>query len=202
MRSHTQWLRSARHRNRRNGHSLSPRPIATCGGKANHLGRRLARFRSRFFSVYPDAEGPRSAWRRRHGGGRIPRSCAFANGRWFLGETNDYWLQRPAGSPCMGQAYGGASVVRASLLEVATGVRLERQRWAHRLQKGLAGIHLNTPMGRPPPEDRTHTGPEGEAAIAAGKRYMDWDSSYSKIQSTHPQTIGYGLVDSLVGLTS
>ena len=31
---------------------------------------------------------------------------------------------------------------------------------------------------------------------------MDWVSSYSKIQSARPQTIGYGLVDRPVGLTS
>lgn len=65
---------------------------------------------------------------------------------------------------------------------------------------GLAGIHLNMPMARPTPEDRTDTDPEALAALAAGKHYMDWDSGYSKIQATRPQTIGYGLVDSPVGL--
>ncbi len=32
------------------------------------------------------------------------------------------------------------------------------------------------------------------------KHYRDWDSGYSKEQSTRPQTIGYGLVDSPAGL--
>ena len=32
------------------------------------------------------------------------------------------------------------------------------------------------------------------------KYYRDWDSGYSKQQSTRPQTIGYGLVDSPAGL--
>jgi pimeloyl-ACP methyl ester carboxylesterase len=68
--------------------------------------------------------------------------------------------------------------------------------------RGLAGIHLNMPMARPTADDRADTDPEALAALAAGKQYMDWDSGYSKIQSTRPQTIGYGLVDSPVGLAA
>jgi pimeloyl-ACP methyl ester carboxylesterase len=65
---------------------------------------------------------------------------------------------------------------------------------------GLVGIHTNMPIARILPEDRTDTDPAVLAALAAGKRYSDEDSGYSKIQSTRPQTIGYGLVDSPVGL--
>jgi pimeloyl-ACP methyl ester carboxylesterase len=67
---------------------------------------------------------------------------------------------------------------------------------------GLAGIHLNMPMARPTAEDRADPDDEVLAALAAGKHYMDWDSGYSKIQSTRPQTIGYGLVDSPVALAA
>ncbi|MGH6693393.1 MAG: epoxide hydrolase, partial [Gammaproteobacteria bacterium] len=37
------------------------------------------------------------------------------------------------------------------------------------------------------------------AALAGMQHYQDWDSGYSKQQSTRPQTLGYGLVDSPVG---
>lgn len=68
--------------------------------------------------------------------------------------------------------------------------------------KGLVGIHLNMPMARPTAEDRADPDTEVLAALNAGKHYMEWDSGYSKIQATRPQTIGYGLVDSPVALAS
>ncbi|MGZ5394891.1 MAG: alpha/beta fold hydrolase, partial [Mycobacterium sp.] len=36
-------------------------------------------------------------------------------------------------------------------------------------------------------------------ALERGQYYQKWDSGYSKQQSTRPQTVGYGLVDSPVG---
>ena len=36
-------------------------------------------------------------------------------------------------------------------------------------------------------------------ALSAAKHYKDWDSGYSKQQSTRPQTLGYGLADSPLG---
>ena len=66
--------------------------------------------------------------------------------------------------------------------------------------QGLAGIHTNMPIARILPEDREESDPAVVAALAAGARYNAVDSGYSKIQSTRPQTIGYGLVDSPVGL--
>jgi epoxide hydrolase len=65
---------------------------------------------------------------------------------------------------------------------------------------GLAGIHTNMPIARILPEDRSDTDPAVLAALEAGANYNTFDSGYSKIQSTRPQTIGYGLVDSPVGL--
>jgi epoxide hydrolase len=38
------------------------------------------------------------------------------------------------------------------------------------------------------------------AALAAREQSQDWDSGYSAQQSTRPQTVGYGLVDSPVAL--
>ncbi len=66
--------------------------------------------------------------------------------------------------------------------------------------KGLAGIHTNMPIARILPEDRDDNSPDVLAALEAGARYNAHDSGYSKIQSTRPQTIGYGLVDSPVAL--
>lgn len=66
--------------------------------------------------------------------------------------------------------------------------------------KGLAGIHTNMPIARIFPEDRDDKDPKVVEALAAGERYNQWDSGYSKIQATRPQTIGYGLVDSPVAL--
>ena len=67
---------------------------------------------------------------------------------------------------------------------------------------GLAGIHTNMPVARPTREDYAAGGPDVEAAIRAGEHYKTWDSGYSKVQSTRPQTIGYGLVDSPVALAA
>jgi pimeloyl-ACP methyl ester carboxylesterase len=65
---------------------------------------------------------------------------------------------------------------------------------------GCAGIHLNMPIARPLPEDMVDPDPDALKALAGLKHYQDWDSGYSKEQSTRPQTIGYALVDSPVGL--
>jgi pimeloyl-ACP methyl ester carboxylesterase len=66
--------------------------------------------------------------------------------------------------------------------------------------EGCAGIHLNMPIGRPEPEDLANPTPAELKALGALKHYQDWDSGYSTQQRTRPQTVGYGLVDSPVGL--
>jgi pimeloyl-ACP methyl ester carboxylesterase len=61
----------------------------------------------------------------------------------------------------------------------------------------LAGIHVNMPIVIPASADApTET---EKAALAALQEYQDVDSGYSKEQSTRPQTVGYGLVDSPAG---
>ena len=65
---------------------------------------------------------------------------------------------------------------------------------------GCLGIHLNMPFARPLPEDLEAPSPSEQKALAALKHYQDWDSGYSKQQSTRPQSVGYGLVDSPAGL--
>ncbi len=60
------------------------------------------------------------------------------------------------------------------------------------------GIHVNLVIARP---DGTETDltPQEQSALAGMQYYSDWDSGYSKQQSTRPQTVGYGLTDSPAG---
>ena len=62
-----------------------------------------------------------------------------------------------------------------------------------------AGIHVNMALVTPTAESRSNLTAFEQAAIAGGKHYWEWDSGYSKQQSTRPQTLGYGLVDSPSG---
>ena len=62
-----------------------------------------------------------------------------------------------------------------------------------------AGIHLNMPIVAPDPATMTDLSPAEQGALAAMQHYQDKDSGYSKQQSTRPQTLGYGLVDSPAG---
>ncbi len=61
------------------------------------------------------------------------------------------------------------------------------------------GIHLNMPIA-PPTEDSMDNLTELEQSALAGmQHYQEKDSGYSKQQSTRPQSLGYGLVDSPAG---
>jgi len=60
-----------------------------------------------------------------------------------------------------------------------------------------AAIHLTLAMGvRPTEDDLADPTPAMAHALQRMEYYRDWDSGYSKQQSTRPQTVGYGLVDS------
>jgi pimeloyl-ACP methyl ester carboxylesterase len=61
------------------------------------------------------------------------------------------------------------------------------------------GIHVNMPVAGPGRGPRDNPTPEEEEAFRARKYYDQWDSGYSKQQSTRPQTLGYGLTDSPSG---
>jgi pimeloyl-ACP methyl ester carboxylesterase len=61
------------------------------------------------------------------------------------------------------------------------------------------GIHLNMVVALPGPDDMADLTEREQAALAGFQHYQDWDSGYSKQQSTRPQTVGYGLVDSPAG---
>lgn len=61
-----------------------------------------------------------------------------------------------------------------------------------------AGIHITLAMSTRPNVEGQPT-PEETRALNGIKYYADWDSGYSKQQSTRPQTLGYGLTDSPSG---
>jgi pimeloyl-ACP methyl ester carboxylesterase len=61
-----------------------------------------------------------------------------------------------------------------------------------------AGIHVNMPIAGPGPKGPGDSEPE-KVALAKFQHYNNYDSGYSKQQSTRPQTLGYGLVDSPAG---
>jgi pimeloyl-ACP methyl ester carboxylesterase len=64
---------------------------------------------------------------------------------------------------------------------------------------GCVAIHLNMPWVAPDPETMNSLTPQEQACIESFQYYERWDSGYSKEQSTRPQTVGYGLVDSPAG---
>jgi len=64
----------------------------------------------------------------------------------------------------------------------------------------LVGIHLTMPSVLPDPATMNDLTDSERAALATLEYYRKEDSGYAKQQSTRPQTIGYSLVDSPVGL--
>jgi pimeloyl-ACP methyl ester carboxylesterase len=66
--------------------------------------------------------------------------------------------------------------------------------------EGCAGIHVNMPIARRTKAAKENPTDEDRRAIERMTAFMGGDSAYSQQQSTRPQTVGYGLVDSPVGL--
>jgi pimeloyl-ACP methyl ester carboxylesterase len=60
-------------------------------------------------------------------------------------------------------------------------------------------IHLNMVVAQPDPATMDDLTDLEKRGIAGMQHYQQWDSGYSKEQSTRPQTIGYSLVDSPAG---
>ncbi len=65
---------------------------------------------------------------------------------------------------------------------------------------GCRGIHLNMPIAGPTKLAREAPTAEERRAFARMQDYKDNDSGYAKQQGTRPQSLGYGLVDSPIGL--
>jgi len=75
---------------------------------------------------------------------------------------------------------------------VTTAIALQDTEHCH-------GIHLNMPVVRPDMSTMSSLTDEEQADLAGMQHYQDWESGYSKEQSTRPQTLGYGLADSPAG---
>ncbi len=67
---------------------------------------------------------------------------------------------------------------------------------------GFIGSHLNFAMFGPTPDEIENATPEEREALADAKDFWDNLSGYAKEQQTRPQTIGYSLADSAVGLAA
>ena len=117
---------------------------------------------------------------------------------WGVGKVAEAWetLMTRLGYDRYGAQGGdwGAAVTTAI---GRTGVTNHRSRTGGDINH-CAGIHLNMPVAFPPAGMNKPT-PEEQAALEAMEHYQKWDSGYSKQQSTRPQTLGYGLVDSPAG---
>jgi pimeloyl-ACP methyl ester carboxylesterase len=66
----------------------------------------------------------------------------------------------------------------------------------------VAGIHLTPPLAPPDRATFDDLTESERAALAAVEHSAKWDSGYSRMHATRPQTIGYSLVDSPAGLCS
>jgi pimeloyl-ACP methyl ester carboxylesterase len=108
---------------------------------------------------------------------------------WGSGPTADAWDQLMAR---LGYArYGAQGGDWGAQVTTALGMRHPGH---------LAGIHLNMPIAFPDPASAGELTPREQAALDSMSYHDKWDSGYSKQQSTRPQTVGYGLVDSPAGL--
>ncbi len=67
---------------------------------------------------------------------------------------------------------------------------------------GLVGIHLNMVMFQPTEEERATATPEEQRMLAMAQRYDEQFSGYYKLQNMRPQSIGFSLADSPVGLAA
>ena len=110
---------------------------------------------------------------------------------WNVGRTARAWseLMRRLGHDHWG-AQGGdwGSAVTTAL--------------GHMSPPGLIGIHLNMVMFQPTEEERAHATSEEKAMLEAAQRYDERYSGYYKLQNTRPQSIGFSLSDSPVGLAA
>ncbi|WP_199434606.1 epoxide hydrolase family protein [Qaidamihabitans albus] len=64
----------------------------------------------------------------------------------------------------------------------------------------VAGIHLSPPLAAPDPETFGDLTDSERASLAALEYAEGHESGYAAVQSTRPQTVGYGLVDSPAAL--
>jgi len=64
------------------------------------------------------------------------------------------------------------------------------------------GIHLNMVMFQPSEAERAAATPAEQGMLDAARRYDEQFSGYYKLQNTRPQSIGFALADSPIGLAA
>ncbi|WP_115530338.1 epoxide hydrolase family protein [Xanthomonas campestris] len=67
---------------------------------------------------------------------------------------------------------------------------------------GLRGIHLNMVMVEPSTQEIAEATPAEQKMLEDAQRYYTEFSGYMKLQSTRPQSVGFSLADSPVGLAA
>ncbi len=67
---------------------------------------------------------------------------------------------------------------------------------------GCVGLHLNFTLVAPTPEELADPSPTEQRVIEDFTRFYEEQSSYLKMQTTSPQTLGYSLCDSPSGLAA
>lgn len=72
----------------------------------------------------------------------------------------------------------------------------------YKAPRGLAGIHLNMVMYQPTHDEIRNATPAERAMLSSAQRYDQQFSGYFKLQATRPQSVGFGLADSPVGLAT
>jgi epoxide hydrolase len=73
---------------------------------------------------------------------------------------------------------------------------------AQQAPERLVAIHLTPPLAAPDPATFDDLTDAERTALATLEHLAEWEDGYSAEQSTKPQTIGYSLVDSPVGLAA
>ncbi len=107
---------------------------------------------------------------------------------WGAPRIADAWARLMAG---LGYArYGAQGGDWGAVVTMAIGA----QDTAH-----CAGVHLNMAIAPPGPGDLNDLTPSEKSALDGIAHYERHESGYMKEQSTRPQTLGYGLVDSPAG---
>ena len=69
-------------------------------------------------------------------------------------------------------------------------------------ETGLAGVHVNMAMFSPTEDEQDNATEDEQEMLADAGYYQQQLAGYATMQATRPQTIGYSLVDSPVGLAS
>jgi epoxide hydrolase len=72
----------------------------------------------------------------------------------------------------------------------------------YKAPKGLVGIHLNMVMLQPTDAERAEATPQEQKMLDDAQRYDQQYSGYYKLQNSRPQSIGFSLADSPVGLAA